>query len=84
MVPLLALLFPVVRTHPRRLTLAATMALIGKAFEFAWFAIPGRGWPAALTYVLALGGFSLLCSVWLPMAHRHRGDRELAAAEVPA
>ncbi|WP_395332071.1 hypothetical protein WBP06_03990 [Novosphingobium sp. BL-8H] len=61
-IPLLALLFTQVRKSPRALALACISVLAGKAIEFAWLAIPGRGPVAGLSFVfstLALGAFSL-------------------------
>jgi hypothetical protein len=71
-VPILALLLPRFRTSKRWLGRLAAMALAGKAVEFAWFAVPGRGWPALLAYALALAGLACLCAAALPIALRRR------------
>jgi hypothetical protein len=54
--PLFALFAPQVRESPRRLGLCAASVLAGKAIEFAWLALPGRGPPALLAWLLALAG----------------------------
>lgn len=59
-VPLLALFAPQVRKSPRWLGRCATAVLAGKALEFAWLALPGRGWLAIATWLLALAGLGCL------------------------
>jgi hypothetical protein len=63
--PLFALFAPQVRTSPRRLSLCAAAVLAGKAIEFAWLALPGRGAPAVLAWLLALAGLGCLAVVAL-------------------
>ena len=58
--PLIALLLPQVRNRASPLRLASLCGLASKAIEFAWFAVPGRGWVAVLAYALAVAGFALL------------------------
>ena len=80
-VPLFALLFDPVRKSPRWLAILAALALAGKALEFAWFAIPGRGWPAALGFLLALGGFACLSLAGLLAALREVRRRNRRGGE---
>lgn len=70
--PLLALFFAPVRQNPGGLRLCAATALAGKAIEFGWFSLPGKGWPAALAFSLALLGFGCLTVAGLAMALRWR------------
>jgi hypothetical protein len=59
-VPLLALLAPQVRGSDRWLGWCAASVLAGKAIEFAWLALPGRGTLAAAAWLLALAGLACL------------------------
>jgi hypothetical protein len=59
-VPLFELLAPSVRESPRWLGLCALAVLAGKATEFAWLALPGRGALALLAWALALAGLGCL------------------------
>jgi hypothetical protein len=59
-VPLLALFAPQVRKDPRSLGWCATAVIMGKALEFAWLALPGRGWVAIAAWLLALAGLGCL------------------------
>lgn len=67
-VPLLALLFAPVRSSPRALALCAISVLAGKAIEFAWLAIPGRGAVAALSFVFSLIALGALAVSYLAPA----------------
>jgi hypothetical protein len=69
-VPLFALFAPQVRESPRWLGLCAASALAGKAIEFAWLALPGRGALAVLTWLLALAGLGCLAVAALLRAAR--------------
>ena len=68
--PLFALFAPQVRTSPRRLGLCAAAVLAGKAIEFAWLALPGRGPFALLAWLLALIGLGSLVLATLLRAAR--------------
>ncbi|WP_395396296.1 hypothetical protein WBP07_20570 (plasmid) [Novosphingobium sp. BL-8A] len=60
--PLAALLFSQVRRSPLALALASISVLTGKAIEFAWLVVPGRGAVAGLSFgcsAIALGAFAL-------------------------
>jgi hypothetical protein len=59
-VPLLALFAPQVRKSPRWLGRCAVAVLVGKALEFGWLALPGRGWLAVVAWLVALGGLGCL------------------------
>lgn len=59
-VPLFALLAPQVRESPRWLGLCAVAVLAGKAIEFAWLALPGRGWLVLPAWLLSLAGLGCL------------------------
>jgi hypothetical protein len=59
-VPLFALLAPEVRHSSRWLGVCAASALVGKAVEFAWLALPGAGGLAVVAWLLALAGLSCL------------------------
>lgn len=59
-VPLFALFAPQVRESPRWLGLCAIAVLAGKAIEFAWLALPGRGGLAVLAWLAALAGLGSL------------------------
>jgi hypothetical protein len=74
-VPLFALFAPQVRESPRRLGLCAGAVLAGKAIEFAWLALPGRGALAVLAWLAALAGLGCLAVALLLRAAR--------AAEAP-
>lgn len=63
--PLLALLLPQVRRSPRAIAYAAMSTLAGKALEFAWLTIPGRGGMAVLTFAFALGGIGAFAMAFL-------------------
>ena len=64
-VPLFALLAPEVRKSPRWLALLSFSVLLGKAIEFAWFALPGKGALAVLAYGLALAGLGGMAALAL-------------------
>ena len=64
-VPLFALLAPEVRKSPRWLGWLAASVVAGKAIEFAWFALPGKGAIAVLAYALALAGLGGLATIAL-------------------
>ena len=74
--PLLALFFTQVRCNPRWLRLCAASALAGKALEFAWLALPGRGLLGAVSAFAAAIG---LGSIALSMLLRERRLREREA-----
>lgn len=59
-VPLFALFAPQVRESPRWLGLCAASVAAGKALEFAWLALPGRGELAPLAWLSALAGLGCL------------------------
>lgn len=59
-VPLLALFAPQVRRSPRWLGRCAAAVLLGKALEFAWLALPGRGLLAIVAWLVALAGLGCL------------------------
>jgi len=59
-VPLFALLAPQVRESRRWLGWCAVAVLIGKAIEFAWLTLPGRGWLVLPAWLLALAGLGCL------------------------
>jgi len=61
-VPLFALLAPQVRESPRWLALSSMAVLVGKAIEFAWLALPGRGWLALPAWLLSLAGLGCLAT----------------------
>lgn len=69
-VPLFALLAPQVRENPRWLRLCAVAVLAGKAIEFAWLALPGRGPSAVLAWLLALAGLGCIAAASLLRAAR--------------
>lgn len=69
-IPLFALFAPQVRESPRWLGLCAAAVLAGKAIEFAWLALPGRGALAVLAWLLALAGLSCLALAFLLRAAR--------------
>lgn len=71
--PLLALLAPQVRGSARALRLCAASVLAGKAIEFGWFALPGRGPLAILAALLALAGLGCLALAMLLRAARLAG-----------
>jgi hypothetical protein len=58
--PLLALLAPQVRNSERWLGWCAASVLGGKAIEFGWLALPGRGLLALAASLLALAGLGCL------------------------
>jgi hypothetical protein len=64
-VPLFALFAPQVRNSPRWLGVCAVAVLAGKAIEFAWLALPGRGPLAVLAWLVALVGLSCLAAAVL-------------------
>ena len=68
--PLFALLAPEVRHSPRRLGWCAAPVLAGKAIEFAWLALPGRGVVAVLAWLLTLAGLGCLAVAALVRAAR--------------
>lgn len=74
-VPILALLFPAVRTNPRWLGRLAAITLAGKAIEIAWFALPSRGPLAVVAFALAVLGLCLLGLAWLLAGRRRLLDR---------
>jgi hypothetical protein len=59
-VPLFALLAPQVRESKRWLGWCAVAVLIGKAIEFAWLTLPGRGWLVLPAWLLSLAGLGCL------------------------
>ena len=63
--PIFALLARQVRTRRGPLLATAGVALAGKAVEFAWFALPGRGGFAILAYAVALVGIGCIICVRL-------------------
>ena len=69
-VPLFALFAPQVRQSPRWLGWCAMAVLAGKAIEFAWLALPGRGAMAVLAWLLALAGLGCLAVAALLRAAR--------------
>jgi hypothetical protein len=69
-VPLFALFAPQVRESPRWLGVCAVAVLLGKAIEFAWLALPGRGALAVLAWLLALAGLGCLAVATLLRAAR--------------
>jgi hypothetical protein len=58
--PLFALFAPQVRESPRWLGACAVAVLAGKAIEFAWLALPGRGPLAVAAWLVALVGLGCL------------------------
>lgn len=68
--PLFALFAPQVRESPRWLGVCAVAVLLGKAIEFAWLALPGRGVLAVLAWLLALAGLGCLAVAVLLRAAR--------------
>lgn len=72
-VPLLALLGPSVRANPRWLVPLSMCVLAGKAIEFAWFALPGRGPIGVFAFILALAGLGALSiAILLQRGRAHR------------
>ena len=69
-VPLFALFAPQVRTSRRWLGLCAVAVLAGKAIEFAWLALPGRGPLTVLAWLLTLAGLGCLALAALLRAAR--------------
>jgi hypothetical protein len=69
-VPLLALLASQVRHSRRWLGLCAASVLVGKAIEFAWLTLPGRGALAVLAWLLALTSLGCLAVALLLRAAR--------------
>ena len=69
-VPLFALFAPQVRTSRRWLGVCAVAVLAGKAIEFAWLALPGRGPLAVLAWLLTLAGLGCLALAALLRAAR--------------
>jgi hypothetical protein len=69
-VPLFALFAPQVRESPRWLGWCAASVLVGKAIEFAWLALPGRGGLAVLAWLAALAGHACLALATLLRAAR--------------
>jgi hypothetical protein len=69
-VPLLALLASQVRSSPRAVGICAASTLAGKAIEFGWLALPGRGLLAIVAALLALGGLGCLVGALLLRAAR--------------
>ncbi len=59
-VPLFALFAPQVRNNPRWVGVCAAAVLVGKMLEFAWLALPGRGWLAVVAWLVALAGLGCL------------------------
>jgi hypothetical protein len=59
-----------VRESPRWLGVCAVAVLLGKAIEFAWLALPGRGALAVLAWLLALAGLGCLSVAALLRAAR--------------
>ncbi len=76
-IPLFALFSPEVRRSPAWLGRLARMVLAGKAIEFAWLAIPGRGTVAVVSFALSLAALACLMLVGLKIALR-RTDPEAA------
>ena len=68
--PLFALFAPQVRESRRWLGLCAAAVLVGKAIEFCWLALPGRGPLALLAWLLALAGLGCLTLASLLRAAR--------------
>lgn len=79
-VPLLALLLPLVRRSQRALAFAAVSVLVGKSLEFAWIAIPGRGQVAVLSFLFALCGFACFAASYLAPGTRWRFPGRRSAA----
>ena len=69
-VPLFALLAPQVRRSPRWLGLCSVAVLAGKAIEFAWLALPGRGWLVLPAWLLSLAGLVCLAAYIVMRAAR--------------
>ena len=59
-VPMLALFAPQVRRNPRWVAVCAAAVLAGKALEFGWLALPGRGWLGVVAWLAALAGLGCL------------------------
>jgi len=74
-VPLFALLAPQVRQSPRWLALGSVAVLAGKAIEFAWLALPGRGWLALPAWLLSLIGLGCLAAFVVLRAARRAEAR---------
>jgi hypothetical protein len=64
-VPLFALMAPDARQSARWLGALSACVLAGKAVEFAWLALPGRGGMAVLAFCLALAGLGGLATLGL-------------------
>ena len=69
-VPMFALFAPQVRGNRRALRGCAASVLTGKAIEFGWFALPGRGMLAIAAALVALFGLGCLSLALLLRAAR--------------
>lgn len=69
-VPLLCLLLPMARNNGRWLQALAIIVLCGKAIEFAWFALPGRGAGAVIEYVVVILALGLIAAPAMRIAYR--------------
>ncbi|TCM14374.1 hypothetical protein EDF56_11319 [Novosphingobium sp. PhB165] len=71
-IPLIMLLFAAIRADAVWLLRLSVLVIAGKLIEFAWFALPGRGVIAVVSFLLASLAFSLLASAALGLALRRR------------
>lgn len=71
-VPLLMLLLARFRKSPVWLVRLCAAVMLGKAIEFAWFALPGTEAVGIAAYMLALAGFALVTLAGLRIALRRR------------
>jgi hypothetical protein len=73
--PLFALFAPQVRGSKRWLGVCAAAVLAGRALEFGWLALPGRGALAVIAWLVALGGLGCLALAALLRAARQEEAR---------